>query len=433
MAGARSVGVMWAVSAALTAGAVTAHAGGFAVREQSTVHQGASFAGNAAGTVISSQFWNPAALGNAGAGLTTESSYSLLYSQSDFTATGGTAIGVFPGAELTTDTGGFAFVGASYASYRWSDDLVFGLGFNAPFGLGSEPDSYAWVGSAHGRSAKLTTYNLNPNFAYRLAPNFWIGAGVQLEFANLRFKFGAPVGAVQSNAVLDLDDTVGVGFTAGALWHMAPTTTLGLGFRSSVKHTLSGDAFNVAAVGLGGQAEAELETPETVTLSLRHSFTQQFRALGTIEWANWSRLESVPVTCTSGANLLIAGCGAGGQLGVLDANWDDGWFYSLGFEYDYQPGLTLRSGIAYEQSPMQNAAQRLYQVPDSDRIWLSAGLSYKLWENTTLDFAYTHIFLEDAEVSRGTLTNPALTLTADREGSVDIVSVGYRMRWGGGA
>jgi long-chain fatty acid transport protein len=57
--------IRWsAVGAALCTGLVlstSAHAGGFAVREQSAYYQGMSFAGNAAGDDLSSMFWNSAA------------------------------------------------------------------------------------------------------------------------------------------------------------------------------------------------------------------------------------------------------------------------------------------------------------------------------------------------------------------------------------
>ncbi len=62
---------------ALIAGAASAVAGGFAIREQSTESQGASFAGNAAGTSLGAMFWNPAAAANKpGPGINTESNYA---------------------------------------------------------------------------------------------------------------------------------------------------------------------------------------------------------------------------------------------------------------------------------------------------------------------------------------------------------------------
>ena len=55
---------LWIGSAAVAAAVTTsvAHAGAFAIREQSACGQGASFAGVAAGCSLSSMFWNPATL-----------------------------------------------------------------------------------------------------------------------------------------------------------------------------------------------------------------------------------------------------------------------------------------------------------------------------------------------------------------------------------
>ena len=320
---------------------------------------------------------------------------------------------------------------SSYGGYRLSPDFAIGVSLNAPFGLGSEPDAYDWIGSPHGRSAKLTTYNLTPTAAYRLAPGLFIGAGLQLEYASLVFKFASGLGDAP-NAGIDIEDSLGVGFTAGVLWQPNQGTSIGLGFRSSITHEFEGNSFLVGAPPVGGPVEAELETPETVTLSLRQALAPNWRLLATVEWSNWSRFDSIPITCPApGGGPAPFSC-PGGTFAVLDANWHDGWFYALGFEHDYQPGLTLRAGIAYEQSPVQNPEERLTQVPDSDRIWLSAGLSYQMMQNVTVDFAYTHIFLEDAEINRTALTSP-LVLVADREASVDIISLGYRIRWGGEA
>src|SRR5262245_22569547 len=83
-----------AVAAAMLAlGAVTAHAGGLAIREQSASAQGTSVAGSAAGGTLGSAFWNPAALAGAGWGLQTESSYSLIMADAEVTALPGTFVG----------------------------------------------------------------------------------------------------------------------------------------------------------------------------------------------------------------------------------------------------------------------------------------------------------------------------------------------------
>ncbi|MCO6441092.1 MAG: hypothetical protein J5I81_08415, partial [Nitrococcus mobilis] len=87
--------------AALGSAIGTAEAGGFAIREQSAQFQGSSFAGSAAGGGLSSMYWNPAALGQASWGLTSESHFSGIFGQAKNTVT---SVNGIP-AEVVADTG----------------------------------------------------------------------------------------------------------------------------------------------------------------------------------------------------------------------------------------------------------------------------------------------------------------------------------------
>ena len=261
-----------------------------------------------------------------------------------------------------------------------------------------------------------------------------------MEYAKLTFKFASGGGLTPSSAGfvgapsagVIIKDKLALGYTLGAHWTPVKGTTLGLGFRSSLEHDFEGVSYNLATKA-GSNVKATLETPETVTFSLKQDLTKDLRLLGTVEWANWSRFDKVPITCTSpsgAGNGTGFNCATGNRFALLEADWHNGWFYSAGLEWDTQtPGLTLRGGVAIEKSPVQNASERLPQVPDSDRVWLSGGLSYRLFTNTVLDFAYTHIIVEDAEINRGQLLNNAVRLVANRRADVDIVSLGFRTKW----
>ncbi|MGA7117924.1 MAG: outer membrane protein transport protein, partial [Hyphomicrobium sp.] len=126
------------LATAITAGPT--FAGGFDVREQSALFQGMSFAGAAAGgTSLASMFWNPAAAGYSGQGLTFDSSYSLIIPRADvtvesvtFPTPGGLVTSTSPfagtpfaGLDPSVDVGRDALVPASYMAYRYSSDLVF--------------------------------------------------------------------------------------------------------------------------------------------------------------------------------------------------------------------------------------------------------------------------------------------------------------------
>jgi long-chain fatty acid transport protein len=402
-----------------------ATAGGFAIREQSTVFQGTSFAGNAAGGSLSSMFWNPAAAGQFN-GINVESGYSLVLPDSELTALPGTttlALGAQSG-----DIGDTALVPSSYASYQINKDFVLGLAINAPFGLTTDPSNRIWAGSYDALESKILTYNFNPTLAYRVAPGLIVGAGLQVEYIYAGLRALGPVGPPGATTAVIKGDDVAVGFTAGILYSPAPGTTLGLGYRSKIDHELEGDAHlgNFPAAG-NPSVSAGVDTPEIVTLSLRQALAPDWTLLGTVEWTNWSRLQQLEVICDTlgaGPGTLCSG-GIGSTLQTLPLGWHDGWFFSTGLEHQYNSNLTLRGGIAYELSPIQDPDERTIRVPDADRFWLSAGASYKWSDTTTLDIAYSHVFVEDSTTDR---IGNAGRLVADVDTQVDIISVGIRSK-----
>ena len=94
--------------------------------------------------------------------------------------------------------------------------------------------------------------------------------------------------------------------------------------------------------------------------------------------------------------------------------------------------MTLRAGAGYELSPIQNASERFTLITDSDRTWLSAGLTYKITQSTSVDLGYSHIFFADAPIDRATTTSPSNTtgrFVGEANQSVDILSVGLKMKW----
>lgn len=416
-------------ASALCAAATSAFAGGFEVREQSTHFQGMSFAGAAAGGSLGSMFWNSAAAIVAGPGITTESNYALLIPQSELTITsiGGAPIPAgTPGS--TTDIDELAVVPASYAAIRTSPNTVFALGINSQFGLGTKPDNPGWLGSLHTGESKLFSVNLNPTVAHTIMPGVTVGAGLMIEYFDLkRLKSSVGgIGVAGPQSLLHGSD-LGIGFTAGILLQPTSTTSIGLGYRSSIHHSLEGSA----AAPQGAPTipiEADVETPDKVTLSLTQALSSNFRAHATAEWTNWSRLGVIPVWVEGLPH--IPGVT---NVATLDFQWKDGWYFALGGEYDVNDKLTVRAGVAYEDSPINKATSRLLQLPDNDRIWASIGASYKWSASTTLDFAYSHVFVEDGDFLRvpAATAAPAIPIAGTADSSVDIISVGLRMRWGG--
>jgi long-chain fatty acid transport protein len=429
-----------AVLCGLSVLASEAHAGGFAVHEQSTTYLGTAFAGAAAGGDISSTYWNPAAAGTL-AGCNMASSYSLILGRADETADGGLfATGTIgaPGlSPSSTDVGTDVLVPASYLTCQLSDKLYAGLALNSPFGLLTKPDDQGWAGSPIAITSKVFSVNVNPMLAYKLTPALTVGVGLQVEYLWLRLthgSFSSLLGPISGARSYEADDW-GVGATAGLLWQPLPGTSIGVGYRSAVGFDVSGTFSRGTGPGpaVRAQAEASVTLPEQVTFSFRQAVAPQWAVLGTVEWHNWSRLGDVAA--------VGSGCGPAGVCEVLNLNDRDGWFFALGAEYAYSPALLLRGGVAYEISPIEDGTRDIL-VPDSNRLFLSLGASYRWSEQIVLDFAYAHIFFEDApfciasaaansgSTHCNAATSPqAILLRGSTDSEVDIVSVGLRYKF----
>lgn len=409
-------------SVALCATASGALAGGFALREQSSYYQGMSFAGNGTtGPSISSMFWNPAALSGAGAGFTSEAHNSLIVPES--TISGTFTPGLIPAAPSTApsgDIGSDAYIPASYIAYRLNDRAVFGVSVNAPYGLSTKAN-LNWAGQFYSRTSKVGSLNVTPTLSYEINEMLAVGFGLQIQQFKVRLTSAIPTAPGYPSQVLEGND-IGFGVTAGLIFRPMEGTELGLGYRSGVSQKLDGNVITPLGTTPIG---ADLITPDMVTFSVKQRVNDSFRVFGTVEWSNWSRLKSPRVYTKPG----------GATVANLHFNYDDGWFFALGGEYDVNQDLTLRAGAAYEISPV-NDAIRSTRLPDNDRIWLSAGASYSWSDNLAFDLGYTHIITAKRTPINISGThqdyNPAVgTFIGSASSSVNIVSASMRYNWGG--
>ncbi|RLP81104.1 transporter [Xanthobacter tagetidis] len=413
-----------AVPVLAIAGATGAAAGGFGLREQSAYYQGYSFAGTAAGgDGLASMFWNPAAL-SFSPGLNMEANVTWIAPHASidvYRATGplfGNNLGNVGIGDIVDD----GAVPATYITYAW-DRIAVGLAVNAPFGLITDAPCN-WSGRYYGCYSRIFDMNIQGSIAYKVNDWLTLGAGFNVNYidarlSNAQILSAAPLtfGAAQVDG-----DSIGYGINLGALLTLAPGTTVGLGYRSQIDQGLSGTItpliLNNPVAKL--PAQAGLTLPDQATLSLRSKLTPNFTVLGTVEWTNWSTVQELKVESIAAPD------------SVLNLQWKDGWFFSGGVEYQWDPKLALRAGLAYELTPVPDAT-RSPRLPDTNRLWLSAGFTYAVTEKLALDVAYTHIFGEDAPIALFP-TEPANALRGSLVGSVndgyvDIVSLALRYKF----
>jgi long-chain fatty acid transport protein len=413
--------------AALVAATADANAGGFAVREQSAWGQGASFAGVAAGGSSSAMFWNPATMTQI-PGIQSNSVWSgiMPYASNSPNVAASVPYGPLGG---TGNSGQDALVPAAYYTWQIRPDLWIGMSVNSPFGL-SVKEPGAWAGGGYGAYwTNLKTYNATPSIAYRINDWISVGAGVQVQYAETTFGFAYNALGAGTQAGLN-GAGWGYGFTAGVTLTPTQNLTFGVGYRSGINQKLNGSLMLPAIpFSTPGSINATVDLPDTVTASVRYRFAPQWTALGTVEWSNWSRIGTVAVLQPNGAPAI-----AGGSAVTLPFQYQDGWFFSGGAEYQWNDRLAVRSGIAFERSPVTDQV-RMPLVPDNDRIWLSAGATYQYSNKISFDLAYSHVFLQSTSINISpTSGNPWYngllgSYVGDVSSHVDIVSVGFHYRW----
>ena len=396
----------------LLAATVSANAGGFAVREQSAWGQGTSYAGVAAGGDLSAMFWNPATMTQI-PGLNSESVLSGILPYAANTAGAASAFAPLGGTGNTADD---ALVPSSYYAWQFSPDMWLGLSLNSPFGL-SVNFPVSWAGAQYAAgSTYLKTYNATPSFAYKLNDLISVGVGVQIQYAKADLSHcvtaPCPIGPL---AELSGNDWA-YGFTAGVTVTPTPTTTLGIGYRSAMNQKIDG-TLAVSPPGAVFPVNTTLNLPGTLSVGLRQRFTSQWTGLATVEWTNWSRI----------GTSVVNGAPAPTSIAF---QYQDGWLFSLGAEYAWDPKVTLRGGIGYEKSPITDDV-RIPLLPDNDRYWVSLGGTYKWSPKLSFDLAYSHLFVKDTPINvvAGNPSFTGLAYVGTVDSHIDIISVAMKYRW----
>lgn len=405
-----------AVAAALLGSGSAALAGGLAIGTQSGSGTGNAFSGGAAAAEDASTVWyNPAGM----AVLTGRNNFAVaahaLRPSFKFQNTASTLpIGGGEGGA----GGDSALVPQAYFTSAIGERWRVGLAFNIPFGLATKYDT-GWRGQGIALTSELKVFNFNLGAAYKVSDTVSLGAGVSYQRADLKFNnVPAHLAGIPGLAEVKLDDE-GMGFNLGVLIQPSKATRIGLHYRSSINYQLSGTASAPAQLGGNSNANAEVRTPESFSLSAVTALSPRWELMGDITWTAWSRLKRLDVIRTSGPL-------SGARFAVLTFNWKDTWRYSLGANYKLSEAWKIRLGVAYDETPA-NDVDRTPRVPDQDRKWVAIGGQYRISKSSTLDLAYAHEFIKDARVNNAPPVPAvgAARLIGQFEDKADILSVQF--------
>ena len=404
-----------------------AYGSGFAIQEQSITGLGRAFAGSAAvaedGSTI---FFNPA-------GLTqlkqreVDAAINYIVPQSDFNNSGSRLPAILGSGPLTSGSGSGdeagkeAFVPNFYYVHPINDQIVLGLGVNAPFGLVTEY-SESWPGRYHAVKSDLLTININPSVGYKVNDKFSLGFGVSLQYVDVQLTQMTDLGALMAmpqaadgKVRLEADDW-SWGYNFGLTYQLQEATRLGIAYRSKISHHLKGDGKHWTSNGVklfDENIDADLDLPENLSIALHHQINQQLSASADVTWTRWNRFQELKIT-SDGGNFDL----------VKPEKWQNTVRYGLGLDYQYDEKWTFRTGVAYDETPVSNEF-RTARIPGNDRKWISIGASYKATENFILDAGYSHLFISDPKINE--IDSRGYVLAGEYEAGVDLF--GLQLRW----
>jgi long-chain fatty acid transport protein len=422
-----------AVSAAVLVGAASsANASSFAIRSGLGAEGlGMAYAGAASGGIgLSSMAWNPATI-TMFPGRTSNWNGTFIKANASYELTRNATVNGIPTNLLPAAAGGpgvqfgsgniggdGSFVYASYTAWQLTDRFFVGVTTGSPWGLRSKADNQVYAGQTAGRSARIRSLNVSPTFGYQVNDWLAIGGAMQIQQFKARLSQATTVSALATPAILDASDTT-VGYRLGVTLTPREGTTIGIGYRSSIRHTLTGEFIGIAPIAV--PVKASLNLPDSVVVGVSQVINDQWQAHLGLEWTNWSRFRRIPIVAQTN----------GLPITSLNFVYDDSWFMSAGLEYKATKDLTLRAGVGYELSAVNNTNRTVF-ISDNDRAWLGVGGSYKVTEKLTLDLGYSYIKVKDAKIDYNALTHPQFNrvdFAAEAKPYIHIVSAGLVYRW----
>jgi long-chain fatty acid transport protein len=231
-------------------------------------------------------------------------------------------------------------------------------------------------------NTEVVTINFNTSMSYRVNDEFSFGFGIDAVYGSgtlTRTSENPQVGNL-----VDVDaDGWALGGIVGAVYEVNPDNRFGLSYRISPKLTAKGDVNYVYSQ----YNEIDIPIANIAQFAGFHQLTDKFAVHYTAQWTNWSAFDKIVVK--DGSNGVD-------QADLKEYHWKDSWFLSLGATYNLTQDWTLRAGIATDQGVVNQHSS--LSIPDSDRTWYTAGVSYDLNQKSSVDLGIAFVRGEDVTV-----------------------------------
>tara|TARA_R110002012_G_scaffold320653_1_gene544877 strand:- start:790 stop:2094 length:1305 start_codon:yes stop_codon:yes gene_type:complete len=305
-----------------------------------------------------------------------------------------------------------AFVPGFFYVSPINDNFSAGVGVFTTYGLRSDySDDFGALHFAD--TAEVKTVTVNPALSYKVNKQLMVGFGLNVTYAEAEIGSGvsntlaATIEGLEPTAqalgitlpslnagssLFSMEgDDVGFGWNVGVFWQPSELTNIALSHRAETKLELDGAVSSetpVFPIELNQPGSLDLNLAAITELAIDQKIDDQWSVQASLTFTDWSTFQKLEANLEDGENFLIK-----------EENFDDSWRGSIGVTYILNDEFTLRAGYAYDDGVV-SVENRSLSIPDTDRHWISGGLTYTMSENTSIDAAYVFIDGREAYINK---------------------------------
>jgi long-chain fatty acid transport protein len=360
-------------------------AGGFQINNQGARAMGM---GNAFTSVVndaSAIYWNGAGLVN------TYGTNFMLGTALTFPST--KFMGIAPATDEYEQESQMFYPTHFFASTKITPNFAAGIGFNTPFGLGSKWEN-DWIGSFLSVETELQVFTVSPVLAYRIMDGLSLSAAFVYSWANVTIarNVALPAPAGTAFVTMEGEDNSSFGYNFGLMYKPTDRFSAGVSFRSEIEYNFEGNSTVENATNpvyntlFTSPITADLTTPMNLQVGVSYKFTPELLLAADFQYVGWSSYDSLTIVFNPPIGRAAS-----------PREYDNSFIARLGGEYTFSRELAMQAGVYYDVSPVKEE-RNSPSLPESDRLGLSLGLSYKLAGALGVQLSYLYVHSFELEV-----------------------------------
>ncbi|MHC5158205.1 MAG: OmpP1/FadL family transporter, partial [Planctomycetota bacterium] len=304
------------------------------------------------------------------------------------------------------NAGGWIPLLGTFYAQPIKEDLWFGFSTFTISGAALDYSS-GWVGRNQCDEVTILTVTAMPTLAYRVNDWLSVGAGPTIWYGSLDLKVG-PLGETNGKVEIDGDD-IAYGYSLSTMIELSERTRVGVFYLSETSFEFDGDLKTRGGPvgGLEFGSDTDLDLAQMVRGGVYHRLNDKWAVVGSVGWEDWSTIDNVNISTKNGTRALAK-------------NWKDTYHYAAGLHYNLSDKWLLRTGVAYDTSPV-DSDDRTADMPIDRQVRYAVGADYQWSESLTVGGSFVY-----ADYGSGKIDAPGFSGDYNRN---DLYFLGFHANW----